>query len=241
MSAPWEMLFAAERRGRLARLDPRAKLVSAICCFVLVVAASRPVSLAAIALALGLVVLWGGVGRGVARALGALVGFVVLVTLLNLVYFGIESGLIAVGKLLLAVVCFAVLLQSTPAEDLSAGLLRLGVPFTFAFTLTAGARFVPTVAREAATIRQAHRARGIALEESALGRIRGWVSILVPLVVATVARSVRLAEALEARAFGYALARTTLRELRFTPADWLFVGLTAGLVAAVAFTEMARL
>ena len=238
MAQPWEMLVSTERSAWLSRLDPRAKLVWATCCFALVVAVRTPLGLAVLALALGLLIWQGGIWRGVGRALSALAGFVVLVTVLNVVYFGVEGGLIAMGKLILAVVCFAVLLQSTSPEELSAGLLRLGLPYSFAFTLTAGARFVPTVAREAATILDAYRARGVALDESAIGRARAYVRILVPLVVATTARSVRLAEAMEARAFGYSRTRTPLRELRFAREDWLLVGLTIGLVTVISLLEL---
>ncbi len=238
MERSWELLLTAERRGWLARLDPRAKLAWAIGCFVLVVAAHRAASIAVLALALLLVAWRSGTLRNVVGALRALGGFVLLVALLDIAYFGVEGGLVAAAKLLLGVACFAVLLQSTPPEDLSAGLLRLGVPFSFAFTLAAGARFVPTVAREATTILDAYRARGMPLDETALGRVRAVARILVPLIVATTARSVRLAEAMEARAFGYSADRTPLRELRFSRGDWLLVGLTVGLVVAVALLEI---
>lgn len=238
MERSWEALATTERRGWLARLDPRAKLAWTIGCFALVVAAHRPLSVAVLALALLLLTWRGGILRGVGGALRSLGGFVLLVTLLDVAYFGLEGGLIAAGKLVLGVACFAVLLHSTPPEDLSAGLGRLGVPYSFAFTLTAGARFVPTVAREAATILDAYRARGVALDETALGRVKAAARVLVPLVVATTARSVRLAEAMEARAFGYSPTRTPLRELRFTREDWLLVGLTIVLAAAVALLEI---
>jgi energy-coupling factor transport system permease protein len=238
MERSWDALTVTEQKGRLARLDPRAKLVWTITCFLLVVAAHRPSSIAVLALALLLVARWGGILRGVLTVLRALGGFVLLVTLLDVAYFGLGGGLVAAAKLVLGAACFALLLQSTPPEDLSAGLRRLGVPFGFAFTLTAGARFVPTVAREAATILDAYRARGVALDETALGKVRAVGRVLVPLVVATTARSVRLAEAMEARAFGYATTRTPLRELRLARKDWLLVGLAIGLTAVIVLLEM---
>lgn len=233
MSQPWRVLIAPRREGRLAALDPRAKLGWFVGCFAMTVGFGDPLRLGALA-AFVLAVAWqGGVLRGVLAALSALAGFVVLVTALDVVYFGPVDGLLAGLKFALAVVIFSTLLQSTPPEDLADGLVRLGLPHGLAFTLSAGARFVPTVAREAGEILDAYRARGVPFEQSLVGRARTYARVLVPLVVGTVARSIRLAEAMEARAFGYSPRRTPLRELRFERGDWLLLGLTAAVVGAM--------
>jgi energy-coupling factor transport system permease protein len=238
MSRPWAILTASGPGGWLGRLDPRAKLAWFLCCFALAVALRGPASLGLLALAvLGLAWL-GGILRGVAATLGALAGFVALVTALDVVYFGLAGGLLAGLKFALAIAIFATFLQTTPPEELSAGLVRLGVPYTFAFTLAAGARFVPTVAREAGDILDAYRARGVPFEQSPLGRVRTYARILVPLVVSTIARSIRLAEAMEARAFGYSPRRTPLRELRLGRRDWLLLASTAALAALAVAAEM---
>lgn len=238
MSQAWSILIAPRRGGWPERLDPRAKLAWFLSCFFLVVTLRTPPGLGSLALAVLAVAALGGVLRGVARALSVLLGFIALVTVLNVAYFGPVSGLLAGLKFALAIAVFSAFLQTTPPEELSAALVRLGVPFHFAFTLAAGTRFVPTIAREVGEILDAYRARGVPFEESPLGRARTYPRILVPLVVSTIARSVRLAEAMEARAFGYSPSRTPYRDLRLGRGDWLALALALALVALALAVEV---
>ena len=225
------MLVARRAGGRLSDLDPRVKLAWLVVLFVLSLALRGPPGILLFALSLGLLAALGGVGRGVLLALRGLAVFVTVVAAFNVVYFGPVPGLLAGLRFALAIATFALFLRTTPLEDLSLALVRLGVPDSFAFVLATGARFVPTVAAEASEIIDAYRARGVPYEGTVLGRARVYARILVPLVVATVSRSVRLAEAMEARAFGYAPRRTPPREPRFAGRDWLALGAAVALSA----------
>jgi energy-coupling factor transport system permease protein len=231
VSAPWAALVASRSGGRLAGIDPRAKLGWLVALFGLSLGLRGAPGLVLLALAVALAAVVGRVGRGVLIALRGLAIFVAVVTAFDVLYFGLEAGLIAGLRFALTIATFSVFLRTTPLEDLALALVRLGVPDSFAFILATGARFVPTVAAEAGEIIDAYRARGVPYEGTLLGRVRVYARILVPLVVGTVSRSIRLAEAMEARAFGYAPRRTPLRELRFAGREWLTLGAAIVLAA----------
>lgn len=237
MSAPWSALVARRSSGRLAVIDPRVKLAWLAAFLGLSVVLGRPASLLALALGLALTVALGGVGREILSALRAMVAFIVMVSALDVAYFGLLAGLLAGLKFALAIASFALFLRTTPLEELALALVRLGFPDSFAFTLATGARFVPTVAAEAGEILDAYRARGVPFEGTVVGRIRVYARVLVPLVVSTVSRSIRLAEAMEARAFSYAPRRTPLRDLRLLQRDWLALGLAVSFAALLVAVE----
>ena len=233
MRGRWDILVGGRPESPLRRLDPRSKLLWFTVCFVLIVFSRQLASLVAVALAVLLLARVGRVLRGLVSTLEALVFLIVLVTAMNTLYFGPVDGLLAGLKFCLAVATFSAFFLTTAPEELAAALVKLGISYNFAFTLSAGARFVPTVAREATEILDAYRARGVRFESSLVGRVRTYARVLVPLVVATVRRSLRLAEAMEARGFGYSSKRTQLRELMFGRDDWVMVLSALVLTAAV--------
>jgi len=114
---------------------------------------------------------------------------------------------------------FFLLFKTTPPEDLSNGLVKWGMPYSFAFVLTVSMQFVQVLARRAANIRDAQRARGIPLE-GGLATLSHLPAIVGPLLVQAFKLADELAEAMEARGFG-AGGRRFRREPRFRTGDWV--------------------
>ncbi|MGQ9691813.1 MAG: energy-coupling factor transporter transmembrane component T family protein, partial [Thermoproteota archaeon] len=52
-------------------------------------------------------------------------------------------------------------------------------------------------------------------------RIRNFIPILIPLLVNTIRRTYEIADAMEIRAFGASLRRTSFKQLRFRRGDYL--------------------
>ncbi|MFQ5985772.1 MAG: energy-coupling factor transporter transmembrane component T family protein [Thermoplasmata archaeon] len=147
-------------------------------------------------------------------------------------------SLLIYARLVLMLVAASVFFLTTSLDDLEALLLSLRVPYFFVLTLSLAFRFIPTLADEARRIREAQMARGLNLETG--GRLRRlWratIPLLLPLFVSVLRRSVRLGEALEARAtFAYP-TRTSSMDLAVHRADVLVsVAAVALLSAALVF------
>ncbi|MCC7362342.1 MAG: energy-coupling factor transporter transmembrane protein EcfT [Anaerolineales bacterium] len=125
---------------------------------------------------------------------------------------------------------FAVLLVlTTHPGDLFAALQKLGVPHELNFMVSASLQLVPIVQREFQIVLSAQRSRGM--------RPRGFASVLpsmVPVFAGTIERVQQLALSLESRAFGSKGAKTSLRDIKASPKDYLFA--LAGVVVTVIVT-----
>ncbi|RPH83900.1 MAG: energy-coupling factor transporter transmembrane protein EcfT, partial [Desulfobacteraceae bacterium] len=90
--------------------------------------------------------------------------------------------------------------------------------------------FIPVLARRAANVRDAQRARGIPVGVGWKG-LRYLPALLGPLLIQAFKLADEMAEALEARGFGSPGHRRG-REIRFLARDWLIVSMSlAGLLA----------
>ncbi|WPD18050.1 MULTISPECIES: energy-coupling factor transporter transmembrane component T family protein [Thermaerobacter] len=178
----------------LHRLDPRTKLLALVAVLLVAVAAASPGVLAGLlVLLLGLAVasrtgpalrrvrflavtvllfppvLWSLVGVGRADGWGAGAGEAGL--------FGLAAGL----RLCSMVIASALFLATTRNEELVAGLLRWGLPYPFAFALSAALRLVPTFVASAVAVAEAQRARGHDLDAgNPLQRMRKHLPLVVP-------------------------------------------------------------
>ncbi len=126
---------------------------------------------------------------------------------------------------------FFLFLQTTPPDALSNALLKMGVPYPFAFVLSASMQFVPLLVRRFGNIRDAQRSRGIPVE--------GGLSLLIhlpalagPLLIQAFKFADELAEAMEARGFGTE-GRRFRHEPHFGWKDWMVVGASVAVLLIV--------
>jgi energy-coupling factor transport system permease protein len=135
--------------------------------------------------------------------------------------FDFLTAFVSALRLLAIGTAFFLFFQTTPPEALSNALLKMGVPYPFAFVLSASMQFVPVLVRRLGNIRDAQRARGIPIE--------GGLSLLIhlpalagPLLIQAFKFADELAEAMEARGFGIP-GRRFRHEPRFRWMDWIVV------------------
>src|SRR5918999_4686841 len=126
-----------------------------------------------------------------------------------------------------------VFLSTTRNEEVANGLVRLGIPYRFAFAVSTALRLVPTIMATGYTIGQAQRSRGLDLESgSILRRIRKYVPLLIPVFVSTIRSTNVFSMALESKGFGAAPQRTFFLQIGMGRRDFLvlavFVALLAG-------------
>ncbi len=207
------------------RLDPRAKFIVSCVIFTVAVLFTELSPLATlfllqipIILSARVVKQWLESLRG-ALVLGSMIFFMNLLVGYTLVYSVAMSF-----RFLTLVSSFSWFFLTTSPDDLGLALEQSKVPYELCFAFTTAVRFVPVLADEAQTIIDAQRSRGLELDKgNVLKRIRNYLPILIPLIVNAIRRSLELAEAMESRAFGSTVKRTSLYALKMQVFDYLFV------------------
>ena len=218
-------------------LDPRSKLVMVFVVAIPLMIFHRWTSLTASLVILMAVVLLLRLGLPWLNFLRGL-GFAVLTFfVIAWLAFDFLTAFVSALRLLAIGTAFFLFFQTTPPEALSNALLKMGVPYPFAFVLSASMQFVPVLVRRLGNIRDAQRARGIPIE--------GGLSLLIhlpalagPLLIQAFKFADELAEAMEARGFGIP-GRRFRHEPRFRWMDWIVVIISVA-VLVMAFWNPCR-
>lgn len=134
---------------------------------------------------------------------------------------------------------FSIFFLTTSPDHLGLALEKSHIPYEFCFAFTTAVRFVPVLAEEAQTIMDAQKARGLELEKgNFLRRIRNYIPILIPLIISAIRRSLELAEAMEARAWGAIEKRTNLYTLKMKRNDYLLVLISIAVLIVGIFVKI---
>jgi energy-coupling factor transport system permease protein len=143
-------------------------------------------------------------------------------------------------RIVITVIAGMFFLSTTRNEEVGIGLVRLGIPYRFAFAISTALRLVPTVVATGLTIGQAQRARGLDLESgNIIRRIRNHLPLLVPVFVSTVRSTNVFSMALESKGFGARPERTYFLRTAMSGRDALvIVGFGAILAGCIALRVM---
>src|SRR5215216_1812409 len=141
-------------------------------------------------------------------------------------------GLSATQRIVITVIAGMIFLSTTRNEEVAIGLVRLGIPYRFAFAVSTALRLVPTIVATGLTISQAQRSRGLDLKSgSVVQRIRKYVPLLVPVFVSTIRSTNVFSMALESKGFGASPKRTFFLQTAMGRRDVLVVVAFAVLLA----------
>jgi len=224
------------------RLDPRTKLISAVILFGICLCFNHPVYLAVISAGIFFLGLW-------ARALSNFwkLRYILLLLILfssilwpffvsgptrwwgwgpfaisrESAFYGLAMGL----RLSTFVGIGLIFLSTTRNEELTNGLIRLGVPYPLAFALSTALRLVPTFVGAGATIIQAQVSRGLDLESGNIfRRIGKFIPQAVPLFIYAIHHTNYLAMALESKGFDPKAKRTFYYEPKMQRIDFMVLG-----------------
>jgi len=216
---------------KTAQLDPRTKLFLTFCSAILVMVADQQIEIAGTY----------GFAFILLAALGQLKAYLrwLRLVLPMAIFFGLVTwwsttwplGCLAGMKLLALTTVFFIFFATTLPEDLGNALVKMGMPYTVAFVLSAALQFVPIISRKAKTVLDAQRARGIALEPG-WSALRNYPAFFGPLLIQSFQLAEELAEAMEARGFGNP-QRSFLHTYRLQKHDWL--SMAGGLVLLAVF------
>lgn len=237
-----DIFLYLDRRTWVHRLDPRTKLLALLAVLLVSVAIDHPLYqigiLAGILLVVASASAWPSLRRvrfliftvGVFSAVAwsffahgrtRLIGPVELEAFL----FGLGTGL----KLINMIVTSVVFLSTTRNEEISAALIRFGLPFPVAFAFSTALRLVPTFIGAGATIIQAQRSRGLDAEAGNIfQRLRKQTPLLIPVFASAIRSTNNLSMALESKGFGARKKRTYYLELAMGSLDVIVVAFSVG-------------
>jgi energy-coupling factor transport system permease protein len=236
-------------RSLIHKLDPRAKII-----FLIVVSTSIfmiesiPVALCMLAV---MIILWAVARLPVSILWGFLKVlfpiFIFLFIVQAIFYPGTHTlikPLIPIGKgygqVALEGVLFAVLLIirlmtmiimlplvsfTTPVQVFALGMVKMGLPYRLAYTITTALNLVPILQTETAVIVDAQRLRAMQSFEKGklMDKIRAYPALVTPLVIGSMRRAQLMAVAMDSRAFGASKERTYLEDIRMRIPDWVFL------------------
>src|ERR671921_160982 len=238
-----------DRDTWIHRLDPRTKMFLLLGMFALPFVFLNPLYVLAV---LALVLLFGYLAESLVnlRRIWFILFMIIVVTPIMWSILGsgrtplflfvereaLLYGLSATQRIVITVIAGMIFLSTTRNEEVALGLVRLGIPYRFAFAVSTALRLVPTIVATGYTIGQAQRSRGLDLESgNILRRIRKYVPLLIPVFVSTIRSTNVFSMALESKGFGAAPQRTSFLQIGMGRRDFLvlavFVALLAGSIA----------
>lgn len=165
----------------------------------------------------------------VAQALSIRTGATVLTSPVRLTDEGLLSGARMALRFLIILGASALFVRTTDPDRLAGSLVRLRVPYRYAYLIILSLRFVPFFQDELRAVRDAQKVRGIAFSVRSPRRIlRAVRYTFVPVLVSGLHRVDAIAISMRGRCFGLSETRTTSRpEPR---SGWSLVALTVGLL-----------
>jgi len=233
------------KESPIHRLDPRTKILIVLAGFVIaLVPSSVPHAtgvLALVAIYVTIAQSWGAVAR--------IQKFLLIITIFTVVIWGLiprgddvlwlfirrdslAFGILTAIKIDAILIMGIIFLATTRNEEITIGLVKMGVPYVMCFAFSMALRLVPTFAQTGATVIEAQRSRGLELETgSLLSRMKAYIPLMAPIFLVSIRNVNLMAMALEARGFGVGKKRTFLIQPRMRKSDWIALMITAALLA----------
>lgn len=116
-----------------------------------------------------------------------------------------------------------IFLLTTNPSELASSINRIGVSYKFAYAISLALRYIPDIQGDFRTIAKAQQARGNELSGKAplFQRVRGNLTIAIPLIFASLDRIETISAAMELRRFGKKKGRTWLIAKPLQTADYI--------------------
>jgi len=129
---------------------------------------------------------------------------------------GLYYGLVLLGRIVASLLIALVMVMTTHPSDLFTSLAKIKVPYTLNFMLAMTMQLIPVFQREVGIILSAQKSRGM--------KGSGFAAVLpsfVPVFVGAIERVQQLSISLESRGFGSDGVKTSFRQVRTRPSDWV--------------------
>jgi energy-coupling factor transport system permease protein len=127
-------------------------------------------------------------------------------------------------KLLIIISAMAFINYSVHPDDIMAVMLKMRLPYKSVLVTTLSTRYIPCLADDVSRIRDAYRTRRVNLDTGNwFKKVKNNSVIVMPLLYNSLERSVQVAEAMEARAFGSGKKRVFYHVIKSSAIDWIIL------------------
>ncbi len=231
------------------KLDPRAKMVMALCLSGLALIYNSPVHLLLLlAVTVALLLAFRFELSAIGSYLKPFLSLMLFLFVIQCLFSPSGRVLLAVGPVhlltvgglltgacvvlrIVVVTAAAMLLATFSSRDFILGLVQWKVPYELAFMVFIALRFLPVFRDELVNVVTAVQLRGVDLKKVPWRqKIAMYSRLLFPVIYGAMLKAQRLAVSMEARGFRVYPRRTYLRRLEFSRADYavmLFFSVTA--------------
>ena len=199
------------------RLDPRTRLALGLTAIAAVFVAREPETLVVESIILLATLPLLGMGKEWAYSFRYFWPMLGLVFVIAFFSFNLQAALLLATRLFNLLTVSFVFFRAVSPEEMGATLIKLGVPYAFAFILTSAMRYVPLIRLKIRHIIDAQSSRGIDLRPR-LRNVGNFMALLMPLLAQSLVLSDELALAMESRGFGRE-GRSSRRQYRLTFLD----------------------
>ena len=229
--------FSYERKNNFIYvLDPRTKMLYVACIMVSIFLVSDWIRLILILLVQLPLAIMGKYSRKVLNLLRGLSLFIIFLICFNIIVTYIFEGFklelsslmntipAMITRVIIALMTLSFLISTTSPWELLQGLSKLHINYTYLYPFIIAYRFIPIMFNEMKSIYDAQRSRGLELEKgNIIQKAKKLIPIIIPTIVCALLRARDLAEAMEARGFGYSKRRTFYKPVRFKLMDLAFI------------------
>jgi energy-coupling factor transport system permease protein len=149
----------------------------------------------------------------------------------------IVFGAVMALKLAVIISVFSLINLTVHPDDIMAVLLKMRLPYKSVLVTSLSTRFVPCLVEDIGRISDGYRTRGVQLDAGGwFKRVKNRAKITTALLTNSLDRSVQVAEAMEARAFGNGQKRVFYKEINISKIDAAALGVgLLPLAAGIAF------
>ncbi len=147
---------------------------------------------------------------------------------------GIRFSVLLALRLTAMIVMLPLVSFTTPVQILALGLVKIGLPYSLAYTITTALNLIPILQSEISIIVDAQRLRAMQTFEKGklVDKIKAYPALVTPLVIGAMRRAQLMAVAMDSRAFGAYKTRTYLEDIHLRWTDWVFMA--GSIILAVA-------
>ena len=132
---------------------------------------------------------------------------------------GVLLGLRGILTVSVLALLFFQFLFWTPVREITLLLIKLGLPYRYAFAAGMAVRFLPLLQTDLQDIYRSQLSRGLQLD-GFFRKISGLPPLMVPLILKTLRRAEAVARSMELKAFGLHSRVTLLEGLKMTGKDF---------------------
>lgn len=148
---------------------------------------------------------------------------------------GLYYGFVLLGRIVASLLMALVMVMTTHPSDLFTSFAKLKVPYTLNFMLAMTLQLIPVFQREVGIIMSAQKSRGM--------KGSGFSAVLpsfVPVFVGAIERVQQLSISLESRGFGSNGIKTSYRQVKGRPSDWVVGGVGVIVLGALSAYSISR-